>query len=259
MECKNCKHTHTEPFDFCPNCGAKVIRNRLTLKNLSVDIAQRVFDIDNTFARTFRHLFTRPDEVIESYVQGVRRRYLNPIGYFGIAITLSGILLLLMRRFFRDQINYDVFGQGANPEVMNKVMNIMFDMNTLIFIIYIPIFAISGWLTFNRKSYNLTEYSVFYIYILAQWSIILFPISLGALVLSPENYLIIGIPLLIALVFYSIYAMQRLNRFTATQLMLRIPIFSILVTIGYFGFIMVFYAALFLTGVLSIQDFAPVQ
>ncbi|MGB5691413.1 MAG: DUF3667 domain-containing protein [Flavobacteriaceae bacterium] len=259
MDCKNCRYSQDEPFDFCPSCGAKVIHNRLTLKNLSVDIAKRVFDIDNTLARTFRQLFARPDEVIESYIQGVRRRYMNPIAYFGIAITLSGILLLLMRRFFRDQIDFDVFGQGANPEVMNKVMNIMFDMNTLIFIIYVPIFAISGWLTFNRKNYNLTEYSVFYIYILAQWSIILFPISLGALVFSPENYLIIGIPLLIALVFYSVYAMQRLNRFTPTQMILRIPLFSILVVIGYFGFIMVFYAALFLTGVLSIQDFTPVQ
>ena len=259
MECKNCQYHRDNPFNFCPECGAKVIHNRLTLKNLSQDIAQRVFDIDNTFARTFTHLFSKPDEVIESYIRGIRKRYMNPIGYFGIAITLSGILLLLMRRFFRDQINYDVFGQGANPEVMNKVMNIMFDMNTLIFIIYIPIFAISGWLTFNRKSYNLTEYSVFYIYILAQWSIILFPISLAALVFSPENYLIIGLPLLLALVLYSIYAMQRLNRFTLAQMTLRIPLFSVLIMIGYFGFIMLFYAVLFLTGILSLQDFAPVQ
>ncbi|MEN8799761.1 MAG: DUF3667 domain-containing protein, partial [Flavobacteriaceae bacterium] len=102
MECKNCQHTEAEAFDFCPSCGAKVIRNRLTLKNLSADIAERVFDIDNTFARTFMQLFSRPDHVIDSYIQGIRKRYLNPIGYFGIAITLSGILLLLMRRFFRD-------------------------------------------------------------------------------------------------------------------------------------------------------------
>jgi len=259
MECKNCQHRQDDPFKFCPICGAKVIHNRLTLKNLAEDIALKVFDIDNSFARTFRELFSHPDQVIDNYIQGIRKRYMNPIGYFGIAITLSGILLLLMRRFFRDRIDFDIYGQGANPEVMNKVMNIMFDLNTLIFIIYVPIFAISGWLSFNRKSYNLTEYSVFYMYILAQWSIILFPISLATLFVSPENYLVLGIPLLIALVIYSIYAMQRLNRFTTSQLMLKIPIFSILVTIGYFGFIMVFYAVLFLTGILTLSDFAPVQ
>ncbi len=259
MQCKNCQHNQVDTFEFCPSCGAKVIRNRLTLKNLGEDIAQRVFDVDNTFITTFRQLFSRPDQVVDNYIQGIRKRYMNPIGYFGIAITLSGILLLLMRRFFRDRLDFDIYGQGANPEVMNKVMNIMFDMNTLIFIIYVPIFAISGWLTFNRKSYNLTEYSVFYMYILAQWSIILFPISLGTLFISPENYLVIGIPLLIALMMYSIYAMQRLNRFSTPQLVWKIPLFSILVSVGYFGFIMLFYAVLFLTGVLTIDDFAPIK
>ncbi|MGI9547737.1 MAG: DUF3667 domain-containing protein, partial [Flavobacteriaceae bacterium] len=106
--------------------------------------------------------------------------------------------------------------------------------------------------------YNLAEYSVFYMYILAHWSILLFPPSLAILIISPENYLVLGIPMLIALVIYSIYAMQRLNRFSSPQLVLKIPLFSVLVTLGYFGFIMVFYAVLFLTGVLSIKDFAPV-
>jgi len=259
MECKNCQYSQNDAFEFCPSCGAKVIRNRLTLKNLGLDIAQRVFDIDNTFTRTVWQLFTQPEQVVDSYVQGIRKRYINPIGYFGIAITFSGILLLLMRRFFRDRIEFDIYGQGANPELMNKVMNIMFDLNTLVFIIYVPIFAISGWLTFNRRSYNLTEYSVFYMYILAHWSLLLFPISLAVLFISPENYLVLGIPMLIALVAYSIYAMQRLNRFSTSQLVPRIPLFSILVTIGYLGFIILFYAVLFLTGILTLKDFAPVQ
>lgn len=259
MECRNCNFSQSAEFNFCPDCGAKVIHNRLTIKNLSQDIAQRVFDIDNTFARTFIQLFSQPDQVIDSYIQGIRKRYMNPIGYFGIAITLSGLLLLLMRRFFRDRIDFDIYGQGTNPEVMNKVMNIMFDLNTLIFIIYVPIFAISGWLTFNRKSYNLTEYSIFYMYILAHWSILLFPISLGILIFSPENYLVLGIPMLFTLVVFSIYAMQRLNRLSTSQIVIKIPLFSVLVTVGYFAFIMVFYAVLFLTGVLTLSDFAPVQ
>ena len=29
MECKNCLKTQNEDFDFCPECGAKVIRKRL--------------------------------------------------------------------------------------------------------------------------------------------------------------------------------------------------------------------------------------
>ena len=152
MECKNCLKSQPYDFNFCPECGAKVIRNRLTLKNLGQDIVQRVFDLDNTFIKTFRDLTIRPDKVIDSYVQGIRRKYLNPIGYFGIALTLSGLLLFLMRRFFRESMDYDVMDQGVNPELMNKVMNVLFDLNTLLFIIYIPIFAICARLTFNKKN-----------------------------------------------------------------------------------------------------------
>ena len=258
MECKSCLKSQPNDFDFCPECGAKVIRNRLTLKNLAQDVFQRFFDIDNTFMRTFRDLSIKPEKVIHSYVQGIRRKYLNPIGYFGIALTLSGLLLFLMRRFFRDSMDYDVMDQGVNPELMTKVMNVLFDLNTLLFIIYIPIFAIAARLTFNKKDYNITEYSVFYMYILAHWSIVSFPISVLTLIFSTESYLIIGFPMLVVLIAYAVFAMQRLHRFSTTQLIFRAPIFSLLVIGGYFGFIMLIYVVLFLTGVITLADFAPV-
>ena len=257
MQCKNCLKTQTHPFNFCPECGAKVIKNRLSVKNLSADILHSMFDIDSTFLKTFRHLFSKPETVIDSYVQGVRKKYINPVGYFGIALTLSGLLLFLMRKFFRGDIDYDVWDQGVNPEVMGRIMNVLFDLNTLLFIIYIPIFAFIAWLIFNKRKYNPTEYHVFYMYILAHWSILSFPVSVLALIISPQSYLVLGLPMLFALICYAIYAMQRLNRFSTGQLILRIPIFALLVSLGYFGFIMVIYAALFLTGVISMADFAP--
>ena len=257
MECKNCKKSQPTDFNFCPECGGKVIKNRLTFKNLAADVLAKSFDIDSTFLRTFRHLFTQPDIVIDSYIQGIRKRYINPIGYLGIALTLSGLLLFLTRKFFRDQLDFDMMDQGLDPEVMGRVMNALFDMNTLVFLIYVPIFAFSGYLVFNKQRYNTTEYHVFYMYILAHWSILTFPISLIVLFISPEHYLVLGIPLLIALISYAIYAMQRMNKYDVGQFLLRAPIFTLLVIIGYFGFIIVFYAFLFLTGVISLADFAP--
>ncbi len=259
MECKSCSYSQPTDFKFCPECGGKVIHNRLTLKNLFEDIFQRFFDIDNTFLRTFRHLFAKPDLVIDSYVQGVRKRYINPLAYFGIALTLSGLMLFVMKRFYMDQLDYDVYDQGVNTEVMDEVMNVLFDLNTLLFVIYVPIFAIAGWLTFNKKNYNLTEFSVFAIYVLAHWSILSFPFSIGTLVLAPEYYLVLGYPFLVLLIGFAIFAMQRLNRFSTGQMILRTTLFTALVLVGYIGFIMVIYAILFLTGVISISDFVPAQ
>ncbi len=259
MECKNCHKIQPNDFNYCPECGGKVIKNRLSVKNLSADILHSMFDIDSTFLRTFRHLFTKPDIVIDSYVKGIRKKYVNPIGYFGIALTLSGLLLFFMRKFFRTNIDYDVWDQGVNPEVMGRIMNVLFDLNTLLFVIYVPIFAFTGWLIFNKRDYNPTEYHVFYMYILAHWSIISFPVSVITLIISPQHFLILGFPMLVVLIAYALFAMQRLNRFSIGQLTLRIPIYTLLVILGYFAFIMVIYAVLFLTGVISLADFAPVK
>ncbi|WP_255535075.1 DUF3667 domain-containing protein [Cellulophaga sp. E16_2] len=73
MECKNCTLTLEENHNFCADCGAKVVRNRLTIKNLFGDFAQRYLNIDNTFIRTFGKLFVAPEIVILGYINGVRK------------------------------------------------------------------------------------------------------------------------------------------------------------------------------------------
>ncbi len=99
MTCKNCDARLRTDYLYCPACGAKVIRNRITIKNLWTDFLERYFNLDNTFIRTLVHLTTKPEVVIEGYLQGIRRKYLNPISYMGIAITLSGLIV-----FFDGQI-----------------------------------------------------------------------------------------------------------------------------------------------------------
>ena len=96
MQCKNCGNQLRTDYSYCPNCGAKVIRNRITVKNLWFDIVDRYFNLDNTFLKTFLHLFTKPQIVIEGYINGIRRKYLNPISYLGISLTLSGFLVCLL-------------------------------------------------------------------------------------------------------------------------------------------------------------------
>ena len=65
MSCKNCGLALTEETNFCNSCGAKVIRNRLTLKNLLQHAVEEFLSIDNKFLITITHLFTRPEAVID--------------------------------------------------------------------------------------------------------------------------------------------------------------------------------------------------
>ncbi len=256
MNCKNCEAPQRTDFKYCPACGAKVVVNRLSFKNLTYDITNHFFDLDNTFFRTFVQLCIHPEKVIDAYIQGVRKRYLNPLSYLGIALTLSGILIFVLQKIMTPDLFFGFSGE-LPEKVAQKLYDSIFDFSSLFFIGYIPVFAIAGYLTFNRKDYFLSEYMITYIYIMAQWSIITFPVSLLVLIFSPASYVSLSFPILFVMVMYSLYAMQRIHRFSASAVVLRSMVFFALMVIGYFGIIMIFYALMFLTGTLELQDFAP--
>ena len=96
MNCKNCKTTLEESDDYCRNCGGKVIRNRLTIKSLFHHFSETYFNYDNKLLRTFLTLFSKPEEVIVGYINGTRKKYVDVIGYFALAITLSGLQIFFL-------------------------------------------------------------------------------------------------------------------------------------------------------------------
>jgi hypothetical protein len=259
MECKNCGTSQRSDFNYCPNCGAKVIRNRLTFKNLSHDITDRYFDLDNTFLRTFKHLLTKPELVIDGYISGIRRKYLNPISYFGIALTLSGLLIFLMQKVFVIEMDLDIFNQGVNPKFYEKIMPVLNDFSSLVFILFIPIFAFAGWLTFNRQGYVFSEYLVVFLYTLAQFGIVSFPIGLFVLIFDPQHYMMMSTIMLPLMIAYSIYVIQRINKFSTGRFILRTCLFLALGMIGYLGLNIAFYAILFATGTITLEDFKSIK
>ena len=97
MNCKNCHTDLQENDDYCKNCGGKVIRKRLSFKNLFEHLSETFFNYDNKLLRTFVQLIKNPEDVIVGYINGVRKKYINPISFFGLSLTLSGFLFLLLK------------------------------------------------------------------------------------------------------------------------------------------------------------------
>lgn len=253
MECKNCATPQRTDFKYCPNCGAKVIRNRLTIKNLWYDVTERYFNLDNTFLKTFRHMFTKPQAVIESYITGVRRKYLNPISYLGIALTLSGIFLFMLRKFGLDHISFGGLGSSMDPEVARKIMTVSLDFNSFVFLLYIPIVGMSGWLIFNKKAYNFSEHAVGSIYSLAHLSIFTFPINVAVLFLTPDNYMTYSFLYIALMALYCVYVLNRLDH----RSILRSILFFLLFGIGFLGVGILLNIIMLLTGALSFEDLIP--
>lgn len=258
MDCKNCTLPLRTDYSYCSNCGAKIIRNRLTLKNLWYDVTERYFNLDNTFLKTFLHLFTKPEVVIGGYIEGVRKKYLNPVSYLAIALTLSGILIFFMKRAFPEGMDFDLFDTGIySEETSEKMTNFIFTFYSFLFLIYIPIFAFSGWLAFNGRKFVFTEYIVTFIYVQAQYSLLTFPITLIVLFFLPDYYMSFSMFSLFLMIGYAIYVMKRFAYDKKGGFILKTFVFLALFGVGFMCASILQFILMFATGTLSFEDFVP--
>lgn len=256
MECKNCDNNLRTDYSYCPACGAQVIRNRLSVKNLWGDIIERYFNLDNTFLKTFNHLFTQPQRVVEGYIHGIRRKYLNPISYLGIAITLSGLLVFFMRRNSAE-FDMGVLSTGVSAPWQAKMWDAILDYQALLFVLYIPMMAAAGWLSFQSKKYNFSERVVIFMYTLAHYSLTIFLPSLFIIVFFPSQYMTFSMFGLAFMYLYSAYVIKKVSMDTGLELWSRVVIFWAIFTILYLSLSFIIPLILFITGTISLEDFRP--
>jgi hypothetical protein len=259
MTCKNCENPLRTDYVYCPSCGAKITQVRLTFKGLFTDILERFFDFDNSFYRTVIQLTVRPELVIGSYVDGVRRRFLNPMTYLGFALGISGFLYFVMQKYGMDAIDLDILGTGTSSPVQEKVMDFTLEYNNFIYLTFIPLIAISGILSFNSRGYNLPEHLVSAIYTLAHLAIITFPFSLLVMLVIPEYYMGYSLFTFIIMFLYSAFVLIRLHPYSKGIVVVRTGLFLILFLVGYFAVSIGIHILLLLTGVLEFSDYLPPQ
>ena len=258
MTCKNCDGNLRTDYLYCPACGGKVIRNRITLKNLWFDIVNRYFNLDNTFVKTFLHLFSKPEKVIEGYLQGQRRKYLNPISYLTIAITLSGFIVFMMAKSV-GSMDFDILDAGVQTAYQEKMMGFILDFQALIFILFIPLMAVAGWLCFDQKKYNFAERTTIFMYTLAHFSLFSFIPSLLVLAFAPEFYLSFSLIGSLAMLVYAGYVVKRISLSIGVGLIARLVLFYFLVGVLYFMLSGLVPIIMFLTGELTLEDFRPIK
>ncbi|WP_400077145.1 DUF3667 domain-containing protein [Winogradskyella sp. R77965] len=230
MECKNCNKKLIDTQKFCDECGAKVIQNRLTPKVLAAQVNEQFISIDNKFLRTFIDLFKKPEAVIDGYIHGTRKKYIDVLQYFAISLTLAGIQVFLMTTFFKESLVFgDGFNEGFNASQTN-VDNLLpnFDFNNflnyqgLIYIITVPFYAFGTWsiyYLFKQRIYNFTEHLVLNLYYSAQFIIVTSVFSILFLFFG-WDYVIVSALLSIPYFAYLFFILKRIfkNNFWKTLL-----------------------------------------
>lgn len=85
--CKNCNTNLDSNASFCHLCGARVIKERITLKYMLIGLLSTL-GWDNGFWKTFWHLIIKPRVVFEKYLSGTRKLYTAPLSFFAIITTV---------------------------------------------------------------------------------------------------------------------------------------------------------------------------
>lgn len=229
MNCKNCKTYLEQSDDYCGTCGGKVIRNRLTIKSLFHHISETYFNYDNKLLRTYLTLFSEPEDVIVGYINGTRKKYVDVIGYFALAITLSGLQLFFLSKLDMDMPGYydTTTDIGRKQEAFTKaIYTFTTEYQALVLMLYIPFYALFAKLVFRKyKKFNYTELLVVFLYCQAHLSItsaVLIPL------LSISDSMSLGLlsSLILPIQFiYFIYALKRVYGLTGRQMFFRTLVF----------------------------------
>lgn len=224
MRCKNCKTNLSDTDHYCRNCGAKVINERLTVKNILQNVSVQFFNYDSKLIKTFMHLITQPETVIVGYINGVRKRYINLLQYFAIALTITGLQFFIFNTFFDNPFGFkaESFGVGSdvpNPKSIEKYLaNVSLVMNnyySLIYILSIPFSALGSWFVYKiyEKRYNFAEHIVINTFYSAQLLIVLafLAIVFGIFGVSYMDFSLLSLPITFA---YFWFVLKRVYKMT---------------------------------------------
>lgn len=177
MQCKNCNKKLNDNQNFCDDCGAKVIRNRLTPKVLAKHVNEEFLSIDNKFLKTLIDLIKKPEAVIGGYIQGLRKKYIGVIPFYAISLTILGFQTFILQQFFPEFLDaqntfFDEsfkMGSGGAENPMSGYPEFFNNYQGVFFSILMPFIAVGTWIVFlDYRKHNYTEHLVINLYTTAQ-------------------------------------------------------------------------------------------
>lgn len=165
--CINCG----SPVDarYCSQCGQVNPPKHLNLLTLYTDFQSRIYGFDGMFPRTLRDLTVRPGTVALQYIQGNRVKYVAPVGYFFLALTMYLVIMELLSIDLYELSKSNNPLDTATSENQEKFQRYFSDLMSRYMRIFsfllIPITAAFALLFFRKQKLNILEHSILVFYI----------------------------------------------------------------------------------------------
>jgi len=170
-DCRSCKNKISTDSNYCHQCGAKVIAERLTVKSLSKNLFLSITSLDFPFFKTFIELMISPKKVTIGYINGARKKYTSPVKFALIILSIYGVYQFLFNDFLQlisDQnfLSNIQEGWNAHPSEVeqdvqgDKAFNWLQKQYQFLILFTIPILAFFYHRFYKSKNYNLAEHLV---------------------------------------------------------------------------------------------------
>ena len=95
QRCANCDVAVGEGQRFCGHCGQRMVRGRLTLREVGHDLVHAITHADHSIFSLIKELTLRPGVVASEYVAGKRKKYFGPFAFLFILVGLASFVTLL--------------------------------------------------------------------------------------------------------------------------------------------------------------------
>ena len=122
INCLNCNQPISDNDNFCSNCGQVNDELPLSIKQFISEFFSGFFSFDSRFFNTFIPLLFKPGKVSKDYIEGKRRRYVNP---FQLYLHVTIVFFLLMGLFSKiDEYKIDNSQQEENNSAIDSTSTI---------------------------------------------------------------------------------------------------------------------------------------
>ena len=180
--CLNCQCSVTDDSNFCPNCGAPLIKSRLSTKEVFLELFDVIFLWNKTFFKTLGVLLIHPSRVYRFYIDGGRNKYMNPLFYLLLCFFIYQIYISITDQelFFISGMkgSFEGYSEGASYGGVSDVPELDTSVNKLnryskiLFFLLLPIIALCSKWVFKSKQLNYAEHMSVCSYMLGQIIII---------------------------------------------------------------------------------------
>lgn len=191
---------------FCSHCGEQKFR-RLELRRILGEVLGDLANFNSVWLRTLREMTLRPGRAVLAYVSGDRRRFVNPIKYLFVLMTLFAVIVIGLDIDLRPEPVRIADASDASIAGMHFVFSVL---GYLAIVYLLPVAALQARL-FRSEGLNVAEHYASLCFFTAQVQLFLAICALTGVLALSAVHLVIRVAAACYLVFWNARLFGRLS------------------------------------------------